>query len=116
MNDFQMLELAAKAAGYEIEFIRNSGCFYRCEEEVGREDWNPLDDDGDAMRLSSRLYLDVCFYRGFEEVIVQGEGTKDTPNSLGEILEVREPFGIDIASATRRAIVRAAAEIGRGME
>lgn len=124
MNDRELLELAAKAAG--LEFFTNievlgAGVWiiekYRSVYSGERTEylWNPLDDDGDAMRLSSRLYLDVCFYRGFEEVIVQGEGTKDTPISLGEILEVREPFGIDIASATRRAIVRAAAEIGRGM-
>lgn len=111
MNDHDLLIMAANAHGgisWDGEDTDSMG-------EDGRW-WSPLEDDGDALRLSSRLYLDVCFYRGFEEVIVQGEGTKDTPNSLGEILEVREPFGIDIASATRRAIVRAAAEIGRSMK
>ena len=112
MNDRELLKLAARAIGGDAVWSDIDGNLYTCSPE---RSWNPLDDDGDAMRLSSSLYLDVCFYRGFEEVIVQGEGTKDTPNSLVEILEVRESFGIDIASATRRAIVRAAAEIGRVM-
>lgn len=117
MNDRELLEMSAKACGIEIATWSNcqAGGFQTQEGARGKF-WNPLVDDGDAMRLSSRLYLDVCFYRGFEEVIVQGERTKDTPNSLGEILEVREPFGIYIASATRRAIVRASAEIGRNMK
>jgi len=114
MTDRELLGLAAKAAGITAQYSNNFGDFsigepYSADERC----WNPLDDDGDALRLAVALYLDVLYYRGFEEVIVQGEGTPDTPTTLGELLEVREPFGGDIASSTRRAIVRAAAEIGR---
>lgn len=52
--------------------------------------WSPLTDDGDALRLAVKLRIEVC--------------------SKG-----MEAFG-DPYAATRRAIVRAAAEIGRSME
>lgn len=114
MNDRELLEMAAKAAGISAQYSNNVGDFSIGEPySQGERRWNPLENDGDALRLAVKLYLDICFYRGFEEVIVQGEGTPDTPTSLGEVIEVREPFGEDIPAAVRRAIVRAAAEIGR---
>lgn len=64
MTDRELLEMAAKAAGYEVEWVRNSGCHYRCEAEESREQWCPLDDDGDALRLAyalgMQLNLDDC--------------------------------------------------------
>lgn len=63
-TDRELLEMAAKAAGYEVEWVRNSGCHYRCEAEESREQWCPLDDDGDALRLAHalgmQLNLDEC--------------------------------------------------------
>lgn len=100
MTDRELLEMAAKAAGYQIEWVRNSGCYDRCEEEIGRETWDPLDDDGDALRLAVRL------------------GLFSTQQGLGEF----QAFYSDEISrdhrpttATRRAIVTIAAEIGRAM-
>ena len=74
MTDRELLEMAAKAAGYEVEWVRNSGCHYRCEAEESREQWCPLDDDGDALRLAVKLKLDVCFYDGYAEVQAGGDG------------------------------------------
>ena len=82
MTDREMLELAAKAAGVE---------------------WNPLTDDGDALRLAVKL--GICYFDGDLAVCFGADGRNIT-----------EPFGIDPYAATRRAIVRAAAEIGRDME
>lgn len=108
MNDFQMLELAAKAAGYEVEFIRNSGCFYRCEEEVGREDWNPLDDDGDALRLAIKLNIAIHLDLTVGSVITSFAVGRMGYNTHEEVSENKDcPY-----KAARRAIVSAAAKIG----
>lgn len=95
-TEIELLELAAKAAGYQIEWVRNSGCHYRCEEEIGREAWCPLDDDGDALRLAVQLNLIPGYMRYSDMHMTIYEGD----SKLAE---------------TRRAIVRAAAEIGRAM-
>ena len=94
MTDRELLELAAKAAG--LSFWQENS-------------WNPLDDDGDAMRLAVKLRIDVFFHASKVEGHVAG----------GRIPPVRaierEDYGDDPLAATRRAIVRAAAEIGRNM-
>lgn len=114
----ELLEMSAKAAGYEVEWVRNSGCHYRCEAEESREQWCPLDDDGDALRLAVKLHLDIRFY---------WDGCDDQYNTVeaythGAKKDAEEPIGfylrggqIDEAAATRRAIVRAAAAIGSAM-
>lgn len=48
MTDRELLELAAKAAGYEFGWIHD-GPRIKCAE--GWTPWNPLTDDGDAFRL-----------------------------------------------------------------
>ena len=108
MNDFQILELAAKAAGYYIEFVRNSGCFYRCEEDIGREEWNPLDDDGDAFRLAIKLSICIQFIPDCDTAQVYQE------NKRGGAYNVHTAALGDIE--TRRIITQAAAEIGRSMK
>lgn len=101
MTDRELLELAAKAAGIEIWFDDNGTPWLDGDKKV----WNPLTDDGDALRLAVKCNLDIelqgdcVFANGFE---VQNhqlfEWHKDDPYA-----------------ATRRAIVRAAAEIGKAM-
>lgn len=108
MNDRELLELAAKAAGYQVEWVKNSGCYYRCEEEIGREQWDPLEDDGDALRLAVKLRLDIMFFEGFQEV--------HSSHCYADRPECLEEYGEDIMASTRRAIVRAAAEIGKSLE
>ena len=102
--DRELLELAAKAAGIEIYFDEDEDS-YRTKASGNRRYWNPLSFDGDALRLAVGLELHVindgmvCIARtGF-------------PRNLG----VMESLSTDPYAATRRAIVRAAAEIGRGM-
>ena len=51
-TDRELLELAAKAAGLNYSF--EYGCYFDDEYEQGC-DWNPLDDDGDALRLAVKL-------------------------------------------------------------
>ncbi|MFU6990833.1 hypothetical protein [Pseudomonas paraeruginosa] len=101
MNDRELLELAAKAACYQVEWVRNSGCHYRCEEDIGRERWCPLDDDGDALRLAVKLRTSIFL-----------ASNNTACESVGDDYWFDD--GID-AAAARRAIVNAAARIGRAM-
>lgn len=97
MTDRELLELAVKAAGYwSAEF--------NCPCNSPRPEWNPLTDDGDALRLAVKLNMRVDTY--------YPAGTKV---EVGEI-SLMLPHHDDPYAATRRAIVRAAAEIGKEME
>lgn len=105
-RDRKLLELAAKAAGYDIEASQVGGetlLFMSGQ----LEPWNPLTNDGDALRLAVKLDLWPArkeWSDGHYIVI-------DLPSGSVEA----EPVGADSLAATRRAIVRAAAEIGRAM-
>jgi hypothetical protein len=104
MTDREMLELAAKAAGMNIEW---QPCGWAHNNETGCE-WNPLTDDGDALRLAVKLKLAFATWGSGACVVVFLHGGR------GRIVEPH--YGDDPERATRRAIVRAAAEIGRSME
>lgn len=107
-NDRELLELAAKAAGLTFEFLA-SPLIKATPEDLERpwRYWNPLADDSDALRLATKLRLDIMFFNGFEEVHCDGQVEND--------VTIIEPYSDDIDAAVRRAIVRAAAEIGRGI-
>lgn len=95
MTDRQLLELAAKAAGLAIVWYGESDPWCYAEIAPGIK-WNPITDDGDALRLAVKLHLPV------EAVIA--------------FVAEREPIWKDDPyAATRRAIVRAAVEIGKAM-
>jgi hypothetical protein len=106
MNDKELLELSAKAAGIEPlgkAFEMNGDFAGFCM--PARKVWNPLTDDGDALRLAVKLRLELGFPK---EYCVWSFGTNG-------VVCTEDPSN-DPYAATRRAIVRAAAEIGRGME
>ena len=103
MDDIELLEMAAKAAGYQVEWVKNSGCLYRCEEEVGREQFDSLDDDGDALRLAADIGLDIMWLTSQQSVCASRRG-------IGEIIGWLDDSGR--AGALRRAITVAAAKIG----
>jgi len=109
MTDRELLEFAAKAVG--IDWIKDcvwiENGFYSPLAKHERISWNPLENDGDALRLAVRLKLSVDF---FDDAIT----VEHTPDNA-QCYEVIEPVGTDPYAATRRAIVRAAAEIGRAM-
>lgn len=60
MKDRELVELAANAAGISSDGL--GGCF---NIETGAV-WNPLNDDGDALRLAAKLSLDIA-YEGCEQ-------------------------------------------------
>jgi hypothetical protein len=112
MTDKELLELAAKAAG--IEYNKNVkydfGLWLVIHEEpteFTRRGWNPLTDDGDALRLAVKLNLEVSFDNEPDGSIVCVD------SSFIDIPYMIEDLGKDPYAATRRAIVRAAAEIGK---
>lgn len=106
-SDRELLELAALAA--EINDLE-SGVFgfFRCigEHEDGNRclvEWNPLANDSDALRLAVKLGLIV-------NCPVRKDGRDCAAVGRGAVLAQE---GGDPYIATRRAIVRAAAELGR---
>jgi hypothetical protein len=101
MNDRDLLELAAKAAGYEITSQGND--FWLAQDGQSVKHWSPLADDSDALRLAVKLEIGAVISSSFVYVV---KYYKDEPI-------LRESLGSDHYAATRRAIVRAAAEIGR---
>ncbi len=104
MTDRELLEKAAKAAGHVIEWTDgpDNDPLRQSESAPGEwYCWNPLTDDGDALRLAVRLALNVA-----------PSGTYTAVNRFGRNEFVSESFGADPYAATRRAIVRAAASIG----
>jgi hypothetical protein len=102
MTDRELLELAAKAAGlprrsWDYEWCRSHGHMVTFSDM-----WNPLTDDGDALRLAVKLSLDIHVDSNLTEVIYL-EATTEA--------HLSDPY-----AATRRAITRAAAEIGKEMK
>lgn len=112
MTNRELLELAAKAAGIKkTSWIEKSHEWFQSE-GIGFDDendcqqlWNPLTDDGDALRLAVKLQIDVMQYG--DHVVAWFEGGYI---GTGRILYDGDPY-----AATRRAIVRAAAEIGKAL-
>jgi hypothetical protein len=101
MNDRELLEFAAKAAGIQVH---PDGIEWNRNEDGYR--WNPLTDDGDALRLAVKLRIGI----GDRETTITAFHRKDMSSGGLYVEEVGDPY-----AATRRAIVRAAATIGRNM-
>lgn len=98
MTDRELLKLAAKAAG-----VVHDGVGYLSPTGLPMH-WNPLNDDGDALRLAVKLRMTICTLSDSIEVI-----SYDNSICSNEMTwEGEDPY-----AATRRAIVRAAAEIGK---
>ena len=112
MTNRELLESAAKAAGV---FCRGwclpgarldgwHGMYTGDPDEGSYVRWNPLTNDGDALRLAVKKRQHIVF----TDKTVQVWESEDAPRALA--VEWLHP---DLYAATRRAIVRAAAEVGR---
>lgn len=100
MTDRELLEAAAKAAGYEYVWdwprgAKQPTCL-RIKEDDRNVAWHPFSNDGDALRLAVKKSLLTTDYGLFLAYYSD------------EIKNDKRP-----SEATRRAIVRAAASIGR---
>ena len=91
MDDRELLEMAAKAAFGDKSFI-------------GDMTWNPLTSDSDALRLAVKLRINLHFCES---------DAMTTAYAEGGIQGAAVDFMDDPYAATRRAIVRAAAELAR---
>jgi hypothetical protein len=118
MTDRELLEAAAKAAGYIVQehvacdtwaygaWVYEAGSAVDKDGEPKLFLWRPRDDDGDALRLAVKLritpHIDASMTEAEWAVSKVGRG------GFQSELHLDDPY-----AATRRAIVRAAAEIGR---
>ena len=114
-TDRELLEAAAKADGeYHGEWSDRAGAF-RIRYSGEWREWNPLTDDGDALRLAIKCGISVL---QFPACI----GTRWPQNGLpARLIGFDPPYedissGQDVLAATRRAIVRSAAAIGKEMK
>jgi hypothetical protein len=101
MTDRELLEAAAKAAEIEVApwYPGCGDALALVDTSAGHLYWNPLADDGDALRLQVRLWIQLCY---FENVTCASVGGSAMP-------WVEEPVGSNKEASARRAIVRAAA-------
>lgn len=100
MNDRELIQLAAMASDipwqrWDHARLRSLGHLV-----LSSDMWNPLDDDGDALRLAVKLELHVF-------------GSKIGGNVNDDLFVDSADCGNDSFAATRRAIVIAAADIGK---
>ena len=114
-TDRELLELAAKAAGITLTPVETKNVTkqgddrfigYRTDPDQWPRGWfDPLTDDGDALRLAVKLGLDIEMQE--DCVYANGFGVQN--------YQLFEWHNNDPYAATRRAIVKAAAEIGNGI-
>ena len=122
MSDRELLELAAKAAGVsggwgELIQYGNGEADLRDMWILDGEEftpWDPLADDGDALRLAMHLELGVVCKRQADSY-EKNRSVVTNPYCVNQI-RITESHKGNPEEATRRAIVRAAAEIGRAMQ
>ncbi len=97
-SDRELLTLAAKAAGYwDTKF--------NCVADLPWPSWNPLTDDGDALRLAVKLRMDVKQWNSL------AIATKAWSKHAEENTSTQCPY-----AATRRAITRAAAQLAQAAQ
>ena len=124
MTDRELLEAAAKAAGirYKAEASKphpTSGVFWglwltfdRPPSEYDRRYWNPLTDDGDALRLAVKLCIDIEHNHPLAErpyvraSRLEIKGGREGADEIEEIEDESQRL-----ACVRRAIVRAAAAV-----
>jgi hypothetical protein len=104
MSDREYLELAAKAAGIRLEWDgppdKWQPMYYQGKTY---HSFDPLTDSGQALELAVKLSLHIS-------VFVDAIGVGTPGAGYDELKYEGDPL-----AATRRAIVRAAAEIGKAM-
>ena len=120
MTDREMLELAARAAGYDFgEYGGRPARQVTTKIGAAWIYWDPLTDDGDALRLAVKLGMHLTQYPIYDEPKHSAIAKKSNRLLDGHCVDTCvgiEVYDSDPYAATRRAIVRAAAEIGRQME
>jgi hypothetical protein len=110
MTDRELLELAAKAAGAGYGEWTKSGIVFESKDAV----WNPLTDDGDALRLAVAMGMKYpCFMVGIYNRASFPHASASVVHFDGSESYVEQDDDCDMNQTVRRAIVRAAAEMGK---
>jgi len=118
VTDQELLEAAAKAAGntvdgladkFLVEPARWAGGLIVRTPTGGNVAWNPLADDGDALRLAVKLGIHISQQLSYCATFCP-HGDNNTRGTTWT-----EQCNADPAAATRRAIVRAAAAMVAGL-
>ena len=101
MTDRELLEAAAKTAGIELEWPQHVGGadYLSPRETADWQLWNPLKNDGDALRLACKLHINVFIYEDETSTATGGVSAKNWGS---------------VEANTRRAIVRTAAAMAVG--
>lgn len=111
MTDRELLELASKSNG-GLVYVEDMGWIFEDENGNRGKWWNPLTNDGDALRLSVKLGFCISINRGAEKIVIETGSDDENHFFVHEYEWDDENSHIE---ATRRAIVGAAAEIGKAM-
>ena len=122
MTDRELLELAAKAAGIEVH-ESDDGTMQRRPvlamthyvqgQPYSETRWDPLRDDAQALRLAVKLGMTISLIPPYENdsycsVVADWSDETGYPRTSIRIKHAGDPL-----AATRRAIVRAAAETAK---
>lgn len=105
MNDQELLTYAAKAAGYEVFWDEENDRYLKWY-SPNYDEWNPLNDDGQAFRLA----IDACV-----DVHTQITGRQVYAEAGFDDVKILNLINDDKYAALRKCITQAAAEIGKGM-
>ena len=112
MTDREMLEYAAKAAGYALEdHFDVNGAYWPWCVELARN-WNPRTDKGDALMLAAKLHINVEHMKNMGG---KTYGVNCWPAGRGDCAAKVTDGLEDYAGAMCLAITQAAAEIGRAV-
>ncbi len=103
MTDHELLQLSAKGMGFELEYRHGSDAFYFDDPDSGREQWHPLSDDRQAIRLVVELQLSILWFTNLQCVRVERRG-------FGENIGWTDDDGR--TGALRQAVTVVAAQIG----
>lgn len=113
-----MLEMAAKAAGHSLHWSTDGTVCWLAEDWGGQpnndDSWNPRTNGNDSLRLAVKLGIQLRF-PSFESSTGEHNMVSAGTFYAGDFEEYFDDHDGDGDSATRLAILRAAAEIGRTM-
>jgi hypothetical protein len=111
-TDRELLELAAKAAGINARWYDTTDCMMRIGSGSGLARWDPLTDDGDALRLAVKLGISIeCLQTDGVTTAVQANIGQRHWN-CGNL---EAGCSGDSNAAARLVIVQVAADIGASL-
>lgn len=123
MTDRELLELAAKAAGYTINEHVKDGAWVHDNSKPMKGDgepclflWRPREDDGHAFRLAAAIARSQPGAHFDITVNIMHDGRGFAAAGFHSHSQLKEfEVGEDLLQPARIAILRAAAELGRRM-